>query len=453
MLKNQFFGTDGVRGAVGGKFINPQFARRLGKAAGLFIKGQFRASGLRAVIGRDTRASGQEIAQAVADGLASADLEVYDCGMVPTPAVAQAVLDNLAHIGVVITASHNPASDNGIKFFRFDGYKFSQAEEIAIEQLLVNETRDADVYVQANLMALDAEDAYIQRMSSLLPRQSLLGWRVALDTANGATYSTSRRVLEALGAVVCQVGCQPDGHNINDKLGSEHPEIMAELTREQRAKIGIAHDGDGDRLVLCDEHGSLLDGDEILALRGIELLKRGKLPAKTLVTTVMSNLGLDEAMEANGGKVERTAVGDRNVVLRMKELNAAWGGESSGHLVNLNLSTTGDGLLAALMVIDTMLRNRQPLSELRQCIRFYPQKKLNLDVSSQPDFAEVNGLETALTELEQSLGRGRLLLRYSGTEPKIRLLVEAADESLASEGMVKLEAVVRRYLPVRQDGV
>lgn len=449
MVGKQYFGTDGVRGKVGGELINPQFARRLGKAAGLFVKEQFSTVEQPVVvIGRDTRGSGTELAQAVAEGLASCGFQCLDAGVVPTPAVAQAVLGNLAHLGVVITASHNPASDNGIKFFKFDGFKLSDEEELAIENLLDTQTTDSDSFPPVTMEPCETRDAYIAGMVGLMNGRALMGWRIALDTANGATFETSRMALEQLGAEVYPIGDEPDGQNINEGIGSEHPEVMAARVLQYGAKIGIAHDGDGDRLVLCDEKGEVLDGDEVLALCGLELLRQDSLQGNSVVATVMSNLGLDEALEAKKGKLERVGVGDRNVVQRMRELGAIWGGESSGHFVNLKHSTTGDGLLAALIVMQTMLANRKPLSELRKCMRFYPQMKKNIAVSAKPEFSEIPGFKEALTELESSMERGRILLRYSGTEPKIRLLVEVAEAAKAEAGMQSLEALVREYLPM-----
>lgn len=429
-MKRIYFGTDGVRGPYGGPVVNEAFASRLGEAAGRWVGTRGRV-----LIGRDTRASGEALVKAVAAGLAAAGLEPVSLGVVPTPAVARAVRLSGAVLGVVITASHNPAADNGIKFFAGTGIKLTDEDEFHIESLLPAEPC-------APLTTLPVSDGffdYINAASGLLPAQSLAGWRIVLDTANGATVPTSPVVLRALGAEVIGIGDAPNGSNINLAVGSEHPEKLADKVRATGARLGIAHDGDGDRCILCDETGSVLDGDEVLTLLALHAMKHGKLAASTLVVTVQSNLGVDTAIKAAGGRVVRTSVGDRYVIERMLETGATLGGESSGHIICADTSPTGDGLVAALKVIEVMLADGRPLSELRKALRKFPQVTRNLKVKERRELSDCPTLSRAISELEAELGeRGRVLVRFSGTEAKLRLLVEGYSDEVIGKGIEKL---------------
>ncbi|MCW5549126.1 MAG: phosphoglucosamine mutase [Opitutaceae bacterium] len=444
-MKRTYFGTDGVRGPYGGPVINLDFAGRLGEAAGLWARRQHPTGG-RVLIGRDTRASGEPLLAAVAAGLVAAGLEPVTLGVVPTPAVAQLVRQSGAILGVVITASHNPATDNGIKFFTAGGIKLTDEEEAAIEQLLpVLPPKPV-----GPVAFIDAEEAYVELARALLPERALEGWRIVLDTANGATCVTSRRVLRSLGAEVWGIGDAPNGDNINDGVGSEHPERMAALVRASSARLGIAHDGDGDRCVLCDETGVVLDGDEILTLLAVHALNRGVLARHTLVVTVQSNLGVDAAVRAAGGHVVRTFVGDRYVGESMRATGAMLGGESSGHVIHAEVSPSGDGLVAALKVINVMLETGQPLSALRRLLVKFPQVGTALRVREKTDLAQCRNLNTAIAALEAGLGsRGRVLVRYSGTEPKLRFLVEGPDEPTVTAGLAALTAAARQDLDVQ----
>jgi phosphoglucosamine mutase len=429
-MKRNYFGTDGVRGPYGGPLVNEPFAARLGEAAGRWAGGRGRV-----LIGRDTRASGEALVNAVAAGLAAAGMEPVYLGVVPTPAVARAVRLEGAPLGVVITASHNPAADNGIKFFASGGIKLTDEDETRIEALLPAEGR-------APLNVLTAGDGladYIAAAASLLPRRALAGWRIVLDTAHGATAATSPVVLRALGAEVIGIGDEPDGVNINAGVGSEHPEKLAERVRASGACLGIAHDGDGDRCILCDETGSVLDGDEVLTLLALHALAHGRLAASTLVVTVQSNLGVDAAINAAGGRIARSAVGDRYVIECMQATGATLGGESSGHIIFSDTSPTGDGLVAALKVIDVMLAEGRPLSELRKCLKKFPQATRNLKVRERRDLADCTTLTQAISALESELGsRGRVLVRFSGTEAKLRLLVEGYSAEVVHAGLERL---------------
>ena len=445
-MKRHYFGTDGVRGLYGGPVINEAFAERLGVAAGRFVSRQTHTGAQRVLLGRDTRASGQSLLQAVASGLASVGVESAVLGVVPTPAVAAALVRERAALGVMITASHNPACDNGIKFFARGGVKLSDQQEAEIEQLLPAEQPPVN-YSRSRL--LDGLHLYLENVKQLLPANALAGWKIVLDTANGATCVTSPLVLRDFGAEVITIGDSPDGANINAGVGSEHPEKLAAKVIETGARLGIAHDGDGDRCILCDEHGVVLDGDEILTILALHALKQGALPVNTLVVTVQSNLGVDAALRAAGGRVLRTNVGDRYVIERMMQEKATLGGESSGHIICSEISPTGDGLVAALKVLGVMLETRQPLSQLRRCLRKYPQATANLRVREKKDLATLPHLPFAIQSLESEMGGyGRVLVRFSGTEAKIRLLVEGPTEEIVKAGLARLVAIASTDLEV-----
>ncbi|MBW8782349.1 MAG: phosphoglucosamine mutase [Verrucomicrobia bacterium] len=442
-MKRLYFGTDGVRGPYGGPVINETFAARLGEAAGRWIGGRGRV-----LIGRDTRASGESLVAAVAAGLAAAGLEPVSLGVLPTPAVARAVRAEGAVLGVVVTASHNPAADNGIKFFAGTGIKLTDADEARIEALLPDAPAGGPARVEL-VRHSGAAQAYVDAARALLPSKSLAGWRIVLDTANGATAVTSAMVLRALGAEITGIGDAPDGFNINAGVGSEHPEKLAEKVRATGARLGIAHDGDGDRCILCDEHGEVLDGDEVLTLLALHALKQDRLAAKTLVVTVQSNLGVDAAVTAAGGRVARTAVGDRYVIERMLADGAVLGGESSGHIICADVSPTGDGLVAALKVLEVMLATGHPLSALRGALRKFPQATCNLKVRAKRELSACTALTAAIAALEAELGaQGRVLVRFSGTEAKLRLLVEGPTDQAVQSGIGRLETAARSDLEV-----
>lgn len=425
-MSRQYFGTDGVRGPYGGPLINEDFAERLARAAGAFFREKSGGQLTRAVVGRDTRASGEPLSEAIVAALVAAGLEVCDAGVVPTPAVAGAMEDLDAGMGVMITASHNPANDNGIKFFGAGGRKLTDGEELEIENFLGL----ADLPTAPGGWAGPSPvgGGYADRMQAVLPEGCLGGWRIVVDAAHGATAVTTPRVLAALGAELQLLGNAPDGANINDGVGSQHPQAMVDAVRRTGATLGIAHDGDGDRVVLCDETGFLLDGDDLLAILGLHALGHGTLPHDTLVATIQSNLGLDRALEKAGGKVVRTNVGDRYVVDEMVRGGFGIGGESSGHVVLLDLGKTGDGLATALKVIEVMLATGKPLSELRQCWTKFPQVSATLRVQRKIPLPDLAAFSDALARAEAGLGaNGRVLVRYSGTEPMLRFLVEGED--------------------------
>jgi phosphoglucosamine mutase len=449
-MSRKYFGTDGVRGVYGGPLMNEEFAERLGFAAASWLPKKGRV-----VVGRDTRRSGAALESAVIRGLRAAGADPISLGILPTPAVARAVRAEDAVLGVVITASHNPAEDNGIKFFGAAGVKLTDDEELQIEQLLperVIEGTTMGAGFSANgiheTITRSATD-YVTAASQLLPSDALRGWRIVLDTANGATCSTTPVVLRALGAEVIGIGDAPDGLNINAGVGSEHPAQLAAHVRAVGARLGIAHDGDGDRCVLCDELGGVLDGDEILTLLATHAIAQRKLVKDTLVITVQSNLGVDAAIAAAGGRVLRTNVGDRYVIERMLIEGATLGGESSGHIICSDISPTGDGLVAALKVIEVMIVAGKPLSELRRVLRKFPQLTAALKVREKKPVAALPRLNAMIHTLENELGsKGRVLVRYSGTEAKLRLLVEGPTDAIVRDSLARLETAARAELDV-----
>jgi phosphoglucosamine mutase len=441
-VSKKLFGTDGVRGVANSEPVTAGSALRLGQAAGRALVKE--ESYPTVVIGRDTRASGEMLESAVAAGLASHGIQVLLAGIVPSPAVAYLTTRYGASFGVVISASHNPFEDNGIKFFDATGYKLSDESERLIESefyRLGTDRLPTGKSVGRIRRILESTQEYAAFAASTVPRDfSLSGLKIAVDTANGAAYQTTPTVLAMLGANVELSSGAPDGFNINADCGSTHPATLSRLVQESGAAFGIAHDGDADRLLLCDDHGFALDGDELMAIAAVDLLSRKLLQKNTLVATVMSNFGLDEVLRLNGGKVFRTEVGDRYVTEALVQQQLNLGGEQSGHIIFRDFTTTGDGLVAALQIIAIMLRNDKPLSELRRVLNKFPQVLRSVTVREKVPFEQFIRLEEALREAESRLsGKGRVMLRYSGTEPKARLLLEGPD---AEELQKMAEAIV-----------
>jgi phosphoglucosamine mutase len=433
MAERILFGTDGIRGKANRHPVTPEIAFRLGRAAGHLLRGE--SSRARFVIGRDTRLSGPMLESALVAGLNSTGADVLLAGVVPTPAVACLVKELGANGGIVISASHNPAADNGLKLFGADGYKLPDEIEERLEQLILTPEIDAIRPEGSGIGTVstitDAGERYGRIAKASVPGMSLHGLRIAVDCANGASFRTTPSVLSELGADLVLFHAEPDGMNINAGCGSTHPEEIARLVKESGAHLALSHDGDADRLVLCDELGEVVDGDEILAITALDALRRGSLVGKTLVATVMSNFGLDDCLAAEGGKVLRTAVGDRYVVEAMRAGNFSIGGEQSGHLIFRDHGTTGDGLLAALQVLRVITESGKPLSELRRVLKKYPQAQRNLRVKEKPPLDSLPEVAHLVSATESALaGKGRVLLRYSGTEPKVRLLIEGPDEAV-----------------------
>lgn len=447
------FGTDGIRGLANREPITPVSAVKVAMAAAAVLAAP-KAGGRRphVVIGRDTRASGEYLEQALGAGLAAAGIDVLTAGVIPTPAVAYLTRSSGAAFGVVISASHNPFDDNGIKFFTGSGYKLTDAEELAIENAFSGVVPGSPLPVGEGVGRIrscpGAVDRYAGFAASTVPRNvSLAGLRVVLDCANGAACQTTPLALRILGVDVDPVHAEPDGYNINAGCGSMHPEAIAERIKARPGAIGIAHDGDADRVLFCDENGELMDGDELLALAAVNLLAQGRLRQNMLVATVMSNYGLDAALAAHGVKVLRTGVGDRQVIEAMVERDLNLGGEQSGHLVFRDYATTGDGLIAALQVLATVASTGRPLCELRKILQKYPQVQRNVRVREKRPFAELSPVQVALMKAETELaGQGRVLLRYSGTEPKARLLLEGPDHDQLLRLANTLETALRSSL-------
>jgi phosphoglucosamine mutase len=451
----KIFGTDGVRGVANIEPVTAETALRLGRAAGHVFKNlesQSRGRGRhKIVLGKDTRLSGYMLENAISSGILSMGVDVLFIGPLPTPGVAYVTRSLRADAGIVITASHNPYADNGIKFFRADGYKLDDKVEDQIEHLVFSgEIETIRPTAEAIGKAVRIEDAlgrYIEFAKSSFPRgMTLEGMRVVVDCAHGAAYKSTPCVLRELGAEVIVYGDKPDGMNINQDCGSMHPEQMCQKVRENKACIGIAHDGDADRVIMCDETGALIDGDDIMVIAGLDMIAQGTLGDKTVVSTVMSNAGLDAAINAAGGKVLRTAVGDKNVIDEMLRNGFNLGGEQSGHMIFRDYSSTGDGLVAALQLLRIMKAKDAPLSKLAKCWTRYPQLVTNIRVREKKPFEQLNGLNKLVAEAETELKAqgGRLLLRYSGTEPKARLLLEGRDKSALEAWSAKILAVIKK---------
>ncbi len=431
-MGKRLFGTDGMRGQVNVYPMVPDMALRLGLAAGTYFRSGDKTH--RVVIGKDTRLSGYIFEDALTAGLCAAGMNVMLVGPMPTPAIAFLTRSMRADFGVVISASHNPYHDNGIKFFDANGYKLPDKVEDIITDMVLDPTWEWD-YPPANKVGKakkieDSSGRYIVSIKNSFPSHLTLdGLRVVIDCANGANYKVAPMALEELGAEVVKIGAEPDGLNINYRCGSLHPDVAAAKVVETRADIGIALDGDADRVILVDEKGTILDGDQIMAMCAQDMMQRGCLPQNKLVATVMSNMALEVFMKDNGGSLLRTAVGDRYVVEAMCEHGLNLGGEQSGHLIFREYSTTGDGLLAALQVLRIMCERGKPLSALAGQLDLFPQTLINVPVKEKRPFEECEDIMTAKDKAEKNLGeRGRVLLRYSGTEPLVRVMVEGEDE-------------------------
>jgi phosphoglucosamine mutase len=432
----KLFGTDGVRGIANVEPITVESALRLVQSAARVLAKE--ESYPVVIVGRDTRASGEMLESAIAAGLAASGVHVLLSGIIPTPAVAFLVPFHSALFGIMITASHNPFQDNGIKFFGANGYKLSDELELAIESEYFSSAaprRAIGKSIGRIRQIQEATEQYVAFAASTVPKDfSLPGIKVLVDSANGAAYRTTPIVLSKLGAEVDLRFGTPDGFNINLDCGSTHPSTLSRLVQQSGAAFGIAHDGDADRVLFCDEQGVPLDGDELLAIAAADLLARNQLRGNTLVATVMSNFGLDEVLRRNGGKVLRTDVGDRFVIDAMVQHQLNFGGEQSGHLIFRDFSTTGDGLIAALQIMAIMVRTGKTLGELRQILHKFPQVLRNLTVREKLPFEQFGGLTKRVAEAESRLhGKGRVLLRYSGTEPKARLLLEGPDADELNE--------------------
>ncbi len=441
MTERNLFGTDGIRGRANVPPMTPELALRLGRAVALVAR-RGKTHAPRIVIGKDTRLSGYMLETALAAGICAMGGRVLLSGPIPTPAVANLTQSMRADAGVVISASHNPFADNGIKIFGPDGFKLPDAEEAEIEALLDDPRLESQSATGSSVGRAerldDATGRYIVYAKSTFPRElTLKGLRVVVDAAHGAAYRVAPAVFAELGAEVIPIGVRPNGVNINKSCGALFPEHMIKEVKKRHAHIGVALDGDADRVIIADEHGNIVDGDTLMAMCGMRLIKQKRLAKRTVVATVMSNMGLERALNASGGKLVRTAVGDRYVVEEMRRRGYNFGGEQSGHLIFLDHATTGDGVVAALQTLAIMASEERPLGELSRVMERVPQLLSSLRLPARRPIEEMRELSRRILQVEKKLGKaGRVLVRWSGTEPKLRFMVEGPDAKL-------LEVIVR----------
>ncbi len=452
--RRKLFGTDGIRGVANQDPMTAEVALRLGRA----VARRFRHAGRpgRIVIGKDTRLSGYMLESALEAGIVSAGADVMLVGPLPTPGIAFITWSMRADAGVVISASHNPFQDNGIKLFAADGFKLPDEVEAELERNmseLVSESTPMRGAIPEGIgRAVRIEDAggrYVQFLKNVFPKERTLdGIKIVVDCANGAAYQVAPQVFEELGADVVAIGVDPNGRNINDRCGAMHPEIMADEVRRSGAALGIALDGDADRVILVDEKGQIVDGDQIMAILGTRMLAADRLPGRTVVATVMSNLGLERALSDRGGTLMRTAVGDRYVVEAMREHGLILGGEQSGHIVFLDHATTGDGTVAALRVLAVMIEEGRPLSELAGTAMVrYPQVLVNFAVTRKRPLEDLPAVCKVISQVENALGvEGRVVVRYSGTEAKARVMIEGTDETTIRAHADEIARVIQQSL-------
>ena len=444
--KENLFGTDGVRGLVNEFPMEPEIAIRLGLAAGEYFRQGKRKH--KVIIGKDTRLSGYIFETALTSGLCASGMDVYLVGPLPTPAISFLTRNMRADLGIVISASHNPYYDNGIKFFDRNGFKLKDNAEEEISKMVLRKNNWKYPKAHEVGRAFKIEDSpgrYIVSLKHSFPSELTLdGIKIVLDCANGATYRVAPLVFEELGADVVKIGVNPNGLNINEECGALYPEKVRDMVLKTGADIGIALDGDGDRVILIDEKGKILDGDQIMAFCAEEMMKNKELAGGKLVATVMSNMALEIFMKDLGGELIRTPVGDRYVVEKMRDIGAVFGGEQSGHLIFFKYSTTGDGILAALQALKIMIKKQKTLSELAKQLQLFPQKLINVKVDKKIPFDQVPKVMNAVKLAEEKLkGKGRVLLRYSGTEPKARVMVEGEDVEIVESMALELAEIVK----------
>lgn len=426
-MSTKLFGTDGIRGKANEYPITAEIALRIGQAISRVLKSSG-ANANRVIIGKDTRISGYMLETALTSGLVASGMDVFLVGPMPTPAVAHLTKSMGCGAGIMLTASHNPYEDNGLKIFGPDGYKLSDALEAAIEREILSEAKPAAVSPDKIGKAYRIDDArgrYIEYAKQSLGPTDLSGLKLVVDCGHGAAYLLAPLIFKELGAKVTKLGVEPDGLNINAGVGALHPEHAAKAVREQGADLGISFDGDADRVIFTDETGAAVSGDRILTLCALAMQQEGVLRGSTMACTVMSNLGLHEAMREVGVKVLTTPVGDRHVIEALRTGGFSFGGENSGHLIFADHATTGDGILSALQILRIMKRKGARLSELAKAMREYPQQLQNLRIKAKPPLHALSRLQEAMQEADRAFGQqGRHLIRYSGTENKIRILVE-----------------------------
>ncbi len=448
----KLFGTDGVRGVANVEPVTAETALKLGRAAAHVFKNSPHKRH-EIVVGKDTRLSGYMLETAITAGALSMGVDVLVIGPLPTPGVAYITRSLRADAGIVLTASHNPYEDNGIKFFDRDGYKLDDDIEKTIEGLVfsgaIDSIRPTAREIGKATRIDDALGRYVEFAKASFPKgMTLEGMRVAVDAGNGAAYKSSRCILRELGADVVSLNDKPNGLNINASCGSMFSDVIRKAVIDHKAQVGIAHDGDADRVLMCDENGHLVDGDDILAVIALDYLANGFLKNNTLVATVMSNSGLDAAIKAAGGNIVRTPVGDRYVIEKMRELDCNLGGEPSGHIICRDYATTGDGIVCALQVLRIMKQTGKTLSQLAKCFHRFPQVTVNVRVKEKKPFEELPEVTRLVKDTEKALDAsgGRLLLRYSGTEPLARLLIEGKDKQTIEGYAERIAKVLREKI-------
>lgn len=447
----EFFGTDGIRGVAGQHPMTAEFAEVIGRSAAQYFQ-QKGKSGF--VIGKDTRLSGDMLEAALVEGIIHSGIDVHLAGVLPTPGIAYLACRLNACAGIVVSASHNPFQDNGIKFFDAQGYKLTEESETAFEKLI--KAVDAQTVAEkkynqskGRICHIDqAGDQYSRFLHASMPEHLSLGHlKVIIDCSNGATFQVAPALLSALGVTLKSLNISPDGKNINAACGSEHPKLLALQVKSHTADVGLAFDGDGDRLIAVDETGNTLSGDQLMAIFAKDLYSQGKLDRDTVVTTVMSNMGFHACMDSLGVRHVTSGVGDRLVMQKMQSVGAILGGENSGHMIFRKLHSTGDGLLSALQLLRIMSEQNKPLSELAAIMSVYPQALVNVSVSRKPDIVSVPAVKKIIDEIEAELnGKGRVLVRYSGTQPLCRVMVEAASQQESDNSAQRIAAVIEKKL-------
>ncbi len=432
----KLFGTDGIRGVANKYPMTPELLVKLGKAIAIYFKRKHN-NGKKPVIivGKDTRVSGYMIENAITSGICSAGVNVYLVGPMPTPAISHLVKSFAADAGIMISASHNPAEDNGVKVFNNQGFKLVDEEEEEIEKILFSDETNTEQITGESIGKVkridDARGRYIEFAKSSISNKSLKGLKVVLDCANGAAYSVTPKIISELGAEVIVLNAKPNGLNINEECGALHPDVVKRAVIEEKADVGISLDGDADRVILVDENGNEIDGDHILLMSALELKKRNLLNKNTVVTTILSNIGLEEAFTKLGIKTVRTKVGDRYIIEEMRKNNYNLGGEPSGHIIFLDYTTTGDGTIAALQVLRIMKETGKKLSELASLLEKKPQVLISKPVVEKKPLSELNIVPKKIKEVEEKLrGSGRVVVRYSGTQNVMRIMIEGPDEEL-----------------------
>ncbi|MBC2713374.1 MAG: phosphoglucosamine mutase [Desulfosarcina sp.] len=449
---DKLFGTDGIRGVANQYPLDCETAVKAGRAIAAFFDGEKHGSG-RFLIGQDTRISGDMLVSALAAGICSMGKDVYLTGVIPTPGVAYLTSTNGFDAGIVISASHNSFYDNGIKLFKSDGYKLSDDAERSIEQLIKD---DVSLYKKSETIKRvgmihhvdDAQDHYRRFLENCLSTGiSLAGMKLVIDCSNGAASEIAPVLFEKLNATVKTIFCKPDGTNINDNCGSQHPGALAKMVVAENADLGLAFDGDADRLIAVDEKGTVLSGDQVMAICAKDMQEKGLLANPVVVTTVMSNMGFGFALKKMATAHIKANVGDRCVVEEMLKVGAVLGGENSGHMIFLNHHTTGDGMLAALKLMEAMQSSGKPLSDLATVMTVFPQCLINVAVKSKPEIDTIKGIARAINDVERQLGdKGRVLVRYSGTQPQCRVMVEGPTEQETKALCRQIASVVARKL-------